>query len=231
MIIEVNTSNICGNPIRPKRIVRKRMRKALSRPGVNFGQECAESNRFRIGRGNYSHAWHSIASSLGKTTYGGPHEVPISLPNNLIVVDSSVPRVHEGKKRVSPARYATIVKTSNGATKVAFIDCHTVSKPRKFVPFSSWRIEHWNLYHAWLSTEVASLANEGYTVVFGGDMNKKLRGIPSIHPRQRLLASSGLDHLWVVAAEDKIFSKVSSHIIPRTVLMDHPILSVSFTLS
>jgi hypothetical protein len=76
--ITITTANICGNPLRPKLAVRRRMRRALSRPGVVFGQEVAQSNHWR--RGNYSAMWHAVASVHGKATLGGPHEVPISIP-------------------------------------------------------------------------------------------------------------------------------------------------------
>lgn len=228
--IIVTTANICGNPLRPRRVVRRRMRKALARGGVTFGQECAGSNNFRIGRGDYATLWRDTARSFGKRTYGYPREVPISAGSRYEIESFSSRKLHGGKAGVSPARYVTIVRGSKDGFKVAFIDGHPPSKPRWGVPFSRWRIEHWNLYLTKLAEIVAELAAGGHTVVFGGDMNKSLRAMPEIHPRQQLLISSGLDHLWVVPAEGVGVRVTRRTKIRRTVLMDHPILSVSFDL-
>jgi hypothetical protein len=225
--MEVTTANICGNPLRPKRAVRKRMRRALTQNGVVFGQEVAASNRWR--RGNYSAMWVRVANALKKMTYGEPHEVPISLPVGVEVIGSVVILVHKGKKRVSPNRYITVVKSEFNDKKVAFVNCHPVSKPRRGVPNSAWRIQHWNLYHQKLVEVVNELSLQGNSVIFGGDMNKKV--VPEIHPRQQTLVESGLDHLWIVPAENLLVSGVHITKIRRTLMMDHPILSASFNLS
>lgn len=229
--VTVTTANICGNPIRARRAVRKRMRQALQFTGVTFGQEVAQSNHFRIGRGNYSHAWHGIATSLGKTTEGGPKEVPISLPRDYEVLSAEARLMHKGKRMVSPNRFATIVTTIHGYQKVAFVNCHTVSKPRRWVPFSRWRIKNFNIYLDKLSGIVEELHSQGFTVVFGGDMNHKSPMPVKIHLNQRVLVSSGLDHLWIVLAKSVALEHVNHTSISRTALMDHPILTVSFDLT
>lgn len=225
--VAVTTANICGNPLRAKRFVRRRMDRALEIVGVTFGQEIARSNAWRTN--DYSTMWRRRADRVGKYTYGGPREVPISVPKSSNLLGHETIKVHDGKRHVSPARYINTVRLYLGGHWVAFVNCHPVSKPRKGVPYSRWRINHWNLYHERLEAEVKGLVDDGYTVVFGGDMNK--RSVPSVHPRQRTLISSGLDHLWVVPAVDKKVSAVHTSKIGRTVLMDHPILHAGFTLS
>jgi hypothetical protein len=229
--ITITTANICGNPIRARRAVRRRMRRALSIEGVTFGQEVARSNRFRVPpRGDYSTAWHRIAGLVGKSTYGGPHEVPISVPADYKVLDAESHLMHSGRRRVSPARYATIARTTKDGTPVAFVNCHTVSRPRRGVPFSRWRIGRFTLYLDRLSDIVAALHAEGYTVVFGGDMN---HGDPlprQIHPDQQMLASSGLDHLWIVPAPGMAARVTHRAKVARTALMDHPILTATVVL-
>lgn len=230
--ITITTANICGNPIRPKAIVRKRMNRALSNPGVTFGQECAAYNKFRIPpRGNYSRAWHRLAERHNKITEGGGHEVPISLDATFKIVNAESRFIHAGKKFVSPNRFATIVKTTIGGQKVAFVNCHTVSQPRLSVFFGKWRIANWNLYLNKLEQIISELHTEGFTTVFGGDMNAPLDAIPVVNPKEHLLISRGLDHLWVVPAEGVTCAIASKSVVPRTVLMDHPILTASFVLS
>lgn len=226
MTLTITTANICGNPLRPKRAVRKRMRRAIAQPGVVFGQEVARSNRWR--RGNYSAMWHRVARVNGKITAGGPHEVPISVPEHWQLDGTESVLIHGGKRKVSPARYATIVRATINGHRVAFVNCHTVSKPRRGVPASAWRIARWDEYLTRLEAIVASLHESGYTVSFGGDMNK--RTVPQVHPAQQVLTESGLDHLWVVPAEGVQIHVLRRRRIARTALMDHPILSATFEI-
>jgi hypothetical protein len=226
MLIDVTTANICGNPLRPKWAVRRRMRRALAQPGVVFGQEVARSNRWRAG--NYSAMWQRVARVYSKATIGGPREVPISVPQGCEVISSASHLAHNGRKRVSPNRYITEVRCRVGGELVAFLNCHPVSKPRRGVPAASWRIVHWDEYHSKLAALVAGLHDDGYTVVFGGDMNKAR--VPVIHPAQQVLIQRGLDHLWAVAAEGMAVTTTKRNVIGRTALMDHPILTATFDL-
>lgn len=226
MALTVTTANICGNPLRPKWAVRRRMRRALAQPGVVFGQEVAASNRWRVG--NYSAMWHRVATVHGKVTFGGPHEVPISVPTGWAIIGSESIKVHDGRRRVSPARYITVVRAQVDGHRVAFVNCHTVSKPRRGVPASAWRIQQWDAYLTRLEGVVAGLTGDGYTVVFGGDMNK--RDVPRVDTSQLVLFESGLDHLWAAPAEGAAITGVRRRAIGRTALMDHPILSATFTV-
>lgn len=227
MRVTITTANICGNPLRIKRAVRRRMRRALRQPDVVFGQEIARSNRWRpFGRpGNYSKMWHHVAAVYDKTTFGGPHEVPISVPTGWEILGSEVVKVHGGKRRVSPARYITTVRVDLAGQLVAFVNCHPVSKPRRGVSSSRWRIARWDQYRARLDQIVTGLHDEGYTVVFGGDMNK--RHVPRIHPEQRQMIHRGLDHLWIVPAAGTTATVTRRRRVGRTVLMDHPILTAT----
>lgn len=226
MRITVTTANICGNPLRPKPAVRRRMRRALSQPDVVFGQEVARSNRWRSG--NYSKMWHRVAVVYGKVTFGGPHEVPISIPKGWKILGSELVKVHGGKRRVSPARYIVAVRVQVGEHQLAFVNCHPVSKPRRGVTSSRWRIARWDQYRTRLAGIVTDLHDQGHTVVFGGDMNK--RDVPRIHPDQAQLIHSGLDHLWIAPATGVTATVTRRRKVGRTLLMDHPILTVTVDL-
>lgn len=227
--ITVTTANICGNPMRPKWAVRKRMRRALAQSGAVFGQEIARSNRWR--RGNYNRAWRAVAAVFGKVTLGGRREVPISVPKGWEILAHRVIAVHGGKARVSPARYITVVRCRVSGFVVSFVNCHPVSKPRPGVPYSRWRMNRWDAYHARLRRVVAKELEHADAVVAGGDMNKHRASIPTIHPEQRVLISAGLDHLWGIPAPGIQVAVTHRRRIGRTLLMDHPILSATFVIT
>lgn len=233
--ITVTTANICGNPLRARRFVRRRMRRALAHAGVVFGQEVARSNRWGLRRlmrraADYSEMWHRVAAVYNKRTVGGPREVPISAPKGWESLGSSSIEAHGGRRRVSPARYITVARYSVGGRKVAFVNCHPVSKPRRGVPFARWRMSRWDEYHAELVQVVAELHAEGFTVVFGGDMNKLVSRMPQVHADQVLLIGAGLDGLWCVPADGVTARVTRRRKVGRTVLMDHPILTATFEL-
>lgn len=226
--LTVTTVNVCGNPRRPKPVVRRRMRRALGRAGATFGQEVAASTRWPRRRGSYSSLWHELAGAAGKDTAGGGHEVPISLPTSWELEGVEVVKVHDGRRLVSPARFIVVADAVVDGVRVALVNCHPVSKPRRGVPASSWRIARWNQYHDRLVELVDQLVAQGFTVIAGGDLNR--RTVPTIHPRQRQLVRSGLDHLWIMPAAGVSVVGVHTHKIGRTLLMDHPILSATVEL-
>lgn len=231
-MIIVTTANICGNPIRARWAVRRRMRRALAAGGVTFGQEVAASNRFRVGRGNYSTAWHRLAQAAGMDTYGDGVEVPISLPRTTWeVLTHEVTQVHPGLAHVSPARYlnAVVARQIGSGLRVGFVNCHPVSKPRPGVDHAGWRMAHWSAYHAALAAAVTELAGQTDLVVFGGDLNK--RAVPRINAAQVTLVARGLDHLWAVCSPGVMLAVSSRTVVGRTVLMDHPILTVGLTVT
>lgn len=233
--LTISTANVMGNPLRAKpAVVRRILRaaKAAGPHGVCFGQELAGSNHFRVGgHGDYAHAWRRLMRARGKATFGSPHEVPISVPQDWRVVEHRVIRVHGGKKRVSPARFINLVVVELApGVRVAFCCCHTVSKPRRGVPSARWRMNRFDEYLGRLGGLVRDLHARGYTVVYGGDMNHRAKGLPKIHPDQRVLIQSGLDHLWYVPAKDHKVTRTAHHKIRRTALMDHPILSATIRI-
>lgn len=226
--VRVTTANICGLPVRPLDAVRARIAQAVEHGGVVFTQEMTAPG--------YAEAFKLVAHHAGLgTTWddGKPLENLIAVPTDLENESAHVLHVHGGMPKVSPARVIAVVRGTINGLPVAFLNCHTVSKPRRGVRASWWRIAKHALYLSRLSAEVALLRSQGYTVVCGGDMNatrKRLRGwLP--HPSARLIASQGLDHLWVVPADGVHVTVRHHHPIPRTRLMDHPILSATLTIT
>lgn len=212
--IAVTTANICCNPRRPQPFVRRRIRRASRIPGVTFGQE--------IELPRYTRAWRRQAKKAGKRAFALGHEVPISVPRAWLVTESSTTRVHGGLEHVSPHRIFSEVIVELGGLRVSLINCHPVSKPRPGVDHAQWRMDRWEEYRQALRERVALRHAQGLTVIVGGDMNKT--SPERIHRAQVRLARAGLDHLWVVPAADVTAKVRPQRSIPRTRLMDHPIL-------
>jgi hypothetical protein len=218
--ISAVAANICCLPIRPQAAVRQRVIQALDLGVAVFFAE------IEIPR--YSRAVRVQSAKRARRVFGLGHEVPISVPSSYLVTSAEVVRVHGGLARVSPSRVMTIVKADVQGEKVAFIACHPVSKPRLGVSHARWRISRWNTYKAALRRQIAILHVAGYTVVFGGDMNKTRPGV--FHASQVQLAKSGLDHVWVVPGPGKTVTVRRPRVVKRTRLMDHPLVVGTFDL-
>lgn len=219
--ITVTTANICSNPVRKLSVVRERIHQAAARPGIVFGQE--------ITTPGYPKAWRQIMRGTGRRTYRSGVEVPISLPaKRWTALGTERHRVHGGLEHISPARFFTVVRARRSTGElVAFINCHPVSRPGRSTR-AAWRQARWDQYHAAVSRRVEALRDIGYTVVVGGDLNHK--NPPPFHSAQRNLINRGLDHLYVVPASDMRVVVRRRHVLKRTRLMDHPILTVAFDL-
>lgn len=212
------TANICALPIRPQVFVRMRVRRAMRQSMVCYFQE--------IEPPRYKRAVRNAARKYKRGFTGLDSEVPMAYRTDLLtLISGGAERVHGGLDHVSPSRYANVSKFMHvTGQKVAYIDCHTVSKPRKGVDHAAWRMKMWYTeYIPWLRKRIAELHAEGFDVIVGGDMNNN--HVPLLHADQVLIASSGLDHLWVIPAAGRKVVNHSKQVIKRTRLMDHPIVT------
>lgn len=226
--ISVTTANICGNPARSQAAVIKRIRDAMDNGDAIFGQE--------IILARYKKAWTDETARAKKRVYGIGGEVPISVGPNLHATAAYTRTVHGGKAKVSPTRLYTVVKavTPDGLG-VALVNLHPVSKGYDGAKHraSAWSWRHARLLDYWdaVEDECYALRKAGYTVVVGGDCNWP--DPPRPHPGAAHIASSGLDHLWVIAGPNhRVTVGKSSKVDPSKSLgMDHPILTGRFELT
>lgn len=226
-LLTVTTANICGLPLRPLPAVRARVEQAAAFGGVVFGQELALENP------GYRETWRDVMSRERRHTYGRTEDV-IAVPVELLDVEHATIHVHDGLANVSPARFITqVTGTLPTGERVAFLNCHPVSKPRWGVTHARWRIAHHQLYLARLAQHVRYLHLEHRTVVYGGDMNATARKLGGwrVHAGQVQLVGRGLDHLWVLPAAGYDVAVHSRDVVRRTRLMDHPILSATLELT
>jgi hypothetical protein len=239
--IAVTTSNIRGNPLQRYAPVVARMRQAARLPGINIGQEIDPGNRTkarkRTLRKSYAALWEGVMGVRGKATIGGHTEVPISLPvADWDRHDDTQHLVHGGKHKVSPARFINEWRGqhTHSGEKVCVLACHPVSKGYKtgirarFVSAMAWRRQALATYEQDLRHLVTSAHADGYTVIFGGDMNHP--SFPRMVTGEIVLRHSGLDHLRVLPAAGYRIAGIHTQAIARNRAMDHPILHATFDL-
>lgn len=216
---DIVTSNIQHLPPRPVTIARRRMIRArdISRsqayPRVNFGQEIYKD------KPDYRGQWLSVFAD--RINAGNLHEVPITFEHRFYsVYGVHTWRLTEGKKHVTPDRWITVVEgVTHIGTRLAFVNMHPASKPR----LGGYRKRVWNIYHDRAAKIINGLVNQGYTVIYGGDLNRK-NNIPFYHSTQQTLIESGLDHLYIALPKGVKYEILTTKKIRRSHSMDHPIL-------
>lgn len=231
------TANICGNPRRPFAAVYSRIRSAAAvggRGAVVVGQEISPTNltSTRARKGwprRYSAIWRRVMRNHGRVTFQGVTEIPISVPRSSSWrrVRSLRQMLHRGLAAVSPARFATLLAEVHTPTgiKVATVAKHPVSKPRKGVSRSAWRIRSYSTDTKKTRKLVAMWRAKGYTVVVLGDLNKTTA--ESYGAGQRSVHHRGLDHILVLPAAGVKVQVLHRSVIPASGGMDHPILAAT----
>ena len=242
--VRVVTANIRSNPRQRFIYVRNRIRQALKSAGpggVTFLQECDPSkltlSPYKGNRRRYSAVAAAEAKRVRKEVFGGNTEIPIILDTAVWrVVKHDVVDVHGGLAHVSPDRDIVAVWAAHRKTgaKVLFLNLHPVSKghyaaSKRGVSSLAWRRSHLVMYMNRLAGLVKAGRADGYTAVYGGDMNDPT---PSrVHPEQEPLNNAGLDHLFVVPAAGAHVGSGRRWRSAPTKAMDHPILGAQFNLA
>lgn len=151
-----------------------------------------------IGKRRYDRAFRRAADENGRRAFFERSAVQVSVPRRW-PVHTRKHRLTLGIAGINPSRYMNIVFCD--ATKVAFASIHMTNGAwnLKRKPMKRWRRWAWNRQQRRARAIVADLRRLGWTVVIGGDMNR--RTAPRFHDKQQLVASaSAIIHLVVVPA-------------------------------
>lgn len=114
-------------------------------------------------------------------------------------------QAHGGRAGVTPAR-GTLVTTGtlSDGSKVALVNAHRINgtgwKGNRRRAFWRWRRNRWLEHHDQDKRLVARLVADGYTVIFGGDLNRT--DPPPIHHRAVPLRAGGITQLYLVRGVD-----------------------------
>lgn len=121
---------------------------------------------------NYRRSWRKHGKAQGFKPYGLPRECPVSLRRGGPV--KAISRLlSNGVAKVSPNRYATVVKIKDGS-RVTYIATHTVSRWQEYARADathSIRMRLWGDEYSRLKRRIKRLHRKGWTVVIGGDLN------------------------------------------------------------
>lgn len=136
------------------------------------------------------------------------YEVPISVrvggDSPWVVEGQGARKMHDGKAKVSPNRYVTWVRLYNKKSHqtTVFANTHMVSgawngRPN---PADAWRKRMWNVHFDTQRDLMQDFVRRGYTVVYGGDLNRA--AMPSFGANDRPITLHGIDHLGLLRAPD-----------------------------
>ena len=117
-------------------------------------------------------------------------------------IDTTWHQAHGGRAGVTPAR-GTLVVTAE-APRIALVNAHRINgigwKGNRRRTFWRWRRNRWLEHHDQDKRLVARLVADGYTVIFGGDLNRT--DPPPIHHRAVPLRAGGITQLYLVRGVD-----------------------------
>lgn len=131
--------------------------------GAVFGAEIAFAD--------YRHSWRKHAEASGYSSHGAKRECPIAV--KAAHVHAVVRLLSTGIAKVTPNRYATVVKIRDGS-RIAYIATHTVSRWQDYARADSThglRKRLANREIRKIARRIARLHAHGWTVVVGGDLN------------------------------------------------------------
>lgn len=120
-------------------------------------------------------------------------------------VDTEWRQAHGGRAGVTPARGTLVVKaTFTDGSPLALVNAHRINGTgwpgNRRRSFHRWRRARWMEHHDQDKHLVAQLVQDGYTVIFGGDLNRT--DPPPIHHRAVPLRASGITQLYLVRGVD-----------------------------
>jgi hypothetical protein len=187
----VATLNVRSNPEMVQRRVVHDVRRAVAIAAVVLWQEIGPTrykNALRALAGLWRHAHLRLA-------------IPISWDaEEFERLGSGHQRTHRGRATASPARYLSwvILRHRETGAEVVFLNTHFVSGAwnDKRKTFKAWRRRMWLRHYAALEAKVAQFHDQGYTVVGGGDFNR--RNVERFHADLEWMSAGGIDYLFVV---------------------------------
>lgn len=232
------TANIRSNPRQFMFFVHRRMRQAMGHRAAFVGGQEIEPSRRPKGRNRghtYSTLFRAVARQYGKTAVGSITEVPLAVPSlSWKTFRWDVYDVHNGLAGVTPDRDILEAYCEHRLSKfrLAVFNCHPVSRGhysdaqarRKRISHIDERQAMLKEYFVELRAMVNKALDAGYCVMVLGDMNDPTP--ERLHARE-VRRSSGLDHMWLIPADDFDVRNVRGRTIAkRTRQMDHPILQI-----
>lgn len=132
-------------------------------------------------------------------------------------------RMHDGLAKVSPHRMImwVVLKHKTTGEKTVFMNTHFVSgawgKPKKA---QQWRKQMWETHFNKMSAKIREFHQQGLSVVFGGDFNRRI--IPNAFaPQERWIVKSGIDKIGFVPATNKPNLKVTRRDTVKGFKSDH----------
>jgi hypothetical protein len=163
--------NVKNNPIMPQKNVRHDVQQA-ARDGSLIGWNEIGPDRYFAAIKHLGPDWGHYMPRDHHTRIPNPISWKKSIWNEL---DSGFVRTHQGKEKVSPARYITWSKLEHRDTQktIVRINTHLVSgafSENKSSPH--WREKHWHKHMQDLKDLISKFESEGLTVIVGGDFNR-----------------------------------------------------------
>lgn len=150
-------------------------------------------------------------------------EVPIAMPAVWDIIASPVYKLNKGRRGHNPARYLSVVLAEKNSFHVAFCNMHMQQKPYE----TDYNGRLWGEYFHKAQGIMESFWKSGYTLVYGGDLNKT-RPNPYF-TNQKTIVHNGLDHLFVYPATG-VRATVLDRWVNRNLNTDHNLIGAQLLL-
>lgn len=212
-----------SHPRRPARVASD-ITIAADGTDVVLWSECGTYYKRLVGR--------TLTRAAGWRHRGRGREVPISL-RHWEVLDAYQVRLHRGRPGAGPSRWATVVIATHegGALQgaVAFVATHFVAGAwnDKRKPWKKWRQRVWEKSWADCGEIIEGLVDQGFPVVFGGDLNRigVIRPVPGF----KWATHHSIMYLGAVSG-DELKVQATRALKPRHGSADHPIIGAEIRL-
>jgi hypothetical protein len=185
--VRIVSVNIMDNPDMADRLVRADVREVRELGGWVLFQEIGE-------RADHL----AISEVLGPDwdVHFPGLAIPIAVKDFWKVKAEGKVKLHDGKAKVSPARYLAWVDLDIGGNlDPILMNTHLVSgawsTPAK--PEQKWRQEMWNLSYKKIKAKIEEFNKQGRCVILGGDFNRA--SVTPFTDRWRWLGQHGIDKI------------------------------------
>jgi hypothetical protein len=184
-------------------------------PGVKFFQEIDPPSKPEL-------------RAIGEpqfTCYNMKTEVPILAGDKVWDYHSHFHRkLNSGRRKHNPARFLSVLLVDRKTFHIAFCNMHMQQHPNQ----TDYNHRLWYSYFEQAQDIMAGLWSSGYTLVYGGDLNK-IRPEPYFSG-QKTLVHHGLDHLYVKPARG-VSATVLDRWVNRNMNSDHALIGAKLRLS